>query len=165
MKRKIKLTESQLHNIIRENIKNVINEGRWKFLQKKYDRWANTNQIPETVMNMVRHVTQKVGYPIEEEEVIAIRNYYGEIYAYAKGFRVTYCTSSYANGPSADYSQVILKWLKGLDFEIVAEDGDNGLDSATNYHDTYWTYDVIYKPSLIYAEQFEDYEEDENDYY
>ena len=35
MKRKIKLTESQLHNIIRENIKNVINEGRWKFLQKK----------------------------------------------------------------------------------------------------------------------------------
>ena len=165
MKRKIRLTESQLHNIIRESIKSVLNEGRRTFLQKKYDRWANTNQIPKTVMNMVRHITQKVGYPIEEEEVIAIRNYYGEIYAYAKGFRVTYCTSSYANGPSEDYSQAILKWLKGLDFEIVGEGGDNGLDSATNYHDTYWTYDVIYKPSLIYAEQFEKYEENENDDY
>ena len=165
MKRQIRLTESQLRNIICENIKSVLNEGRRTFLQKKYDRWANTNQIPKTVMNMVSHITQKVGYPIEDEEVIDVRNRYGQIYAYAKGFRITYCTGSYANGPSEDYSQVILKWLKGLDFEIVAEGGDNGLDSATNYRDTYWTYDVIYKPSLIYVEEFEKYEEDENDDY
>ena len=131
-----------------------------KFNQEGFEKWETTTHIPEKVMNMVNFIAEKIGHGGGiEEETIQIRNRGGYVIGYAKGFAIRHCTSSYADGPSVDYSSEFIKWLKGLEFKIENSYGDNGLDSATNWHDTYWTNEFIYKPTEISEERFIVWEE------
>ena len=74
-----------------------------KFDDKKFQEWEKKTHIPEKVMNMVKFIAEKVGCGSIEEETITLRNRGGFAYAYGKGFSLTHCTSSYADGPSPDY--------------------------------------------------------------
>ncbi len=131
-----------------------------KFLHSKFEKWENSTHIPEKVMDMVNFIAEKIGHGGGiEEETIRIYNRGGYVIGYAKGFRISHCTFSYADGPSPDYSKEFAKWLKGLDFEIENSYGDNGMDCSTNWHDTYWTNEFIYKPTEVDEEQFIEWEE------
>lgn len=126
-----------------------------KFNQEEFERWKADTHIPEKIMDMVNFIAEKIGHGGGiVEETIEIRNRGGYITGYAKGFSITHCTSSYADGPSTDYSAEFAKWLKGLDFKIENSYGDNGLDPASNWHDTFWTNEFIYKPTEISEERF-----------
>ena len=173
MKKIIRLTEGDLHRIVENAVSKVIkkthkskhkiNEG-YTFNKEKYEKWANTDQIPKSVKDMVQYISEKIGCPIDDEErVIELRNRGGYTYAFGKGFTISYCTSSYADGPGVDYSDTLMKWLQGLGFKIENSYGDNGMDSATNYNDTYWDYDFVYKPSIVSIEKFEDWDGNEDD--
>lgn len=129
------------------------------FNQEKFDKWKEETHIPQDVMGMLSFICEKIGICEIEEETIRIYNRGGWVVGYAKGFTISYCTSSLADGPSVDYSDVLLKFIKALGFKIENSYGDNGLDSVTNWHDTYWNYDFIYKPSEIYVDAFEEYED------
>ena len=174
MKKIIRLTEGDLHRIIENCVRKAIkrthktkrriNEG-YSFNDEEYYKWANTDQIPKSVKDMVQYIAEKVGCSIEdEEEVIELRNRGGHTYAFGKGFTISYCTSSLADGPGVDYSDTLIKWLKGIGFSIENSYGDNGMDSATNYRDTYWNYDFVYKPSIKSIAEFEDWDGNEDDY-
>ena len=130
---------------------------------ERFGEWEQNTHIPQKIMDMVNFIAANVGCGFIEEETITLRNRGGYTYGYAKGFSLTHCTSSYADGPSPDYSQEMAKWLKGLDFSIENSYGDNGMDSATNWHDTIWTHEFIYKPSLVYEEKFMEYDEEDYD--
>lgn len=137
-----------------------------KFNYEKFDEWEENTHIPEDVMKMVEIVSQQIGIGVEEE-TITYRNRCGYAYAYAKGFSITHCTSSLADGPSEDMAPVFMRRLGGLGFEIVNSYGDNGMDSVTNWHDTFWTKEIAYSPSQVDRDEFlewEDEDEDE-DYY
>ena len=114
---------------------------------------------------MVKHICDKVGCDIGDEKVLTLRSVYGYEYGYCKGFTLTHCTSSYAEGPSDDYSEELIEWLKGLGFAIVGSYGDNGMDSATNWHDTFWTYEFGYLPSEVSKDKFRIYDDDDDDEY
>lgn len=131
------------------------------FNEKRFSKWEDETHIPQEVMSMLSFICQKIGIEEVEEETITIRNRGGWTIGYAKGFTMSYCTSSLEDGPSVDYSGVLLKFIKGLGFQIENSYGDNGLDSATNWHDTYWNYDFIYKPSEVYEEYFLDWDDKE----
>lgn len=130
---------------------------------KAFGEWEQNTHIPVKVMEMVNFIAEKVGCGTIEEETITLRNRGGYTYGYAKGFSLTHCTSSYADGPSPDYSEEMAKWLKGLDFSIENSYGDNGMDSATNWHDTFWTHEFVYRPSIVYEERFMEYDEEDYD--
>lgn len=131
-----------------------------KFRQDKFNEWEDNTHIPEKVMDMVNFIAEKIGYGGGiEEETIKIYNRGGYVIGYAKGFSITHCTFSYADGPSADYSDEFTKWLKGLDFSIENSYGDNGMDYSTNCHDTYWANEFIYKPTKVDEEMFIEWEE------
>lgn len=132
------------------------------FNHKRFNEWEKENRIPTKIMDMVNWIAEKIGEPVYEEN-IPIRNRMGETCGYARGFIITHCTSSYEDGSSVDYAPEFLKWLGGLGFELGDSYGDNGMDSATNWHDTYWHKEIIYKPSIIYDDfrEFEDEEEEE----
>lgn len=130
-----------------------------------FEQWRNTNQIPDQVKTIVNAVLKECGYQeafnfdfIEEgesnEELITLVNRGGYPYGYGKGFSMEYCTSSYANGPDPD-PRYIIDFIKGMGFTIENSYGDNGMDSSTNYHDTFWTYEFLYKPSVKYSEWFD----------
>lgn len=133
-----------------------------RFNQEEFNKWEKETHIPQDVMNMLSFICEKIGVDEIEEETIAIRNIVGGVVGYAKGFTISYCTSSLEDGSSIDYSGVLIKFIKGLDFQIENSYGDNGMDSSTNWHDTYWYYDFIYKPSEVYSVKFEDWD-DENE--
>ena len=135
------------------------------FDNKRFNEWEEKSHIPSETMGMVNGIAEKIGYPVEEE-TICIRNRFNEPIGFCKGFIVSHCTSSYEDGPSTDYAPTFIKWLCGLGFELGDSYGDNGMDSATNWHDTYWHKEIIYKPSVIY-DNFRVYEDDdeENDEY
>lgn len=123
-------------------------------------------------MDMVETIAAKVGCEIGGEMTVTMRNRGGWPYAFGKGFELSHRTSSMADGPDTDYSDILVKWIKGLGFSIANSYGDNGMDSATNYNDTWWTYEFVYEPSITYAENFyeeygdeDDYDEEEDDYY
>lgn len=131
-----------------------------KFRHDKFREWEDSSHIPAKVMDMVNFIAEKIGHGgWIEEETIKIYNRGGYVIGYAKGFRIVHCTFSNADGPSADYSKEFSKWLKGLDFEIENSYGDNGMDCSTNWHDTYWTHEFIYKPSVVEEEEFIQWEE------
>lgn len=134
------------------------------FDNKRFNKWEETTHIPNDIMDMVNWIAEKIGYPVYEE-TINLKNRVGQTIGFARGFIVSHCTSSYETGPTTDYTPTFIKWLGGLGFELGGSYGDNGLDSATNWHDTYWHKEIIYKPSVIY-DDFMDYEEgeDEEDY-
>lgn len=126
-----------------------------KFNHKKFRQWENETHIPDDIMTMVNYIAEKIGHDGEiAEENITIHNRVGLVVGYAKGFSVTHCTSSYADGPTPDLSGAFSKWLKGLDFKLENSFGDNGMDSATNWHDTFWTNQFIYNPSETSDEDF-----------
>lgn len=133
-----------------------------KFNDEKFRQWENETHIPDDIMTMVNYIAEKIGHEGGiEEQPITIYNRGGLVIGYAKGFSVTHCTSSYADGPTPDLSGAFSKWLKGLDFRLENSFGDNGMDSATNWHDTFWTNQFIYKPSETSEERFIIWEEDD----
>lgn len=131
------------------------------FNQEKYNEWEEKTNIPENVMEIVNTVCDKLGVSVYEDTV-AMRNRGGYAYAYGKGLRYSYCTSSYADGPDCNNIDLITKWLGGVGFKVVNSYGDNGMDTATNWHDTFWHYELLYQPTMVYAEDFEEYNEDED---
>lgn len=37
------------------------------------------------------------------------------------------------------------------------------MDSATNWHDTYWSVEIAYTPSMVYDEKFYDWSDEDED--
>lgn len=135
-----------------------------RFNHEKFNKWEEETHIPKPIFDMCNFIADKIGCGPIFEETIKIYNRGGYVVGYGKGFSLTHCTSSLLDGPSVDYSDTIKKWLKGLDFSIENSYGDNGMDSSTNYHDTYWTHEFIYNPSIVYDDEFTIWEEsDYND--
>lgn len=136
-----------------------------RFDYDKFDQWVEETKIPESVMKMVKAVSNELGLYLDEDcvEVLYLQNIYGENYACAKGFRLTHCTSSLIDGPSPDYSKDFMKWLQGVGFVYWDSYGDNGMDSATNWHDTYWTTELAYAPTKTYFEAFYDWSDEDED--
>lgn len=132
-----------------------------RFNQQKFNKWEEETHIPQDVMSMLSFICEKIGIEEIEEKTINIRNRGGWVVGYAKGFTISYCTSSLEDGPSIDYSDVLLKFIKGLGFKIENSYGDNGMDSSTNWHDTFWNYDFIYKPSEVWEEVFYDFDDED----
>lgn len=133
-----------------------------KFNREKFEDWQGKNQIPAGVKKITNAVLVELGYgepfPMgndsgTNEETITLRNRGGYVYAYGKGFSMSYRTSSYTDGPDTD-PKYIIKFLKGLGFVIENSSGDNGMDSSTNWHDTWWTYDFLYEPSVVDEDLF-----------
>ena len=136
-----------------------------KFDYEAFDKWESENHIPEQVKRIVNAVLKSEGYeepfpPIDKdcgqttnEETITIRNRGGYIFARGKGFSMSYCTSSYTDSPEPNF-KYLLKFIEGLGFTIENSYGDNGMDSSSNWHDTFWFYDFMYKPSEVYEEKF-----------
>lgn len=133
---------------------------RWN--SERFEKWENETHIPEDVMKMVNIVCEQIGIAVYEK-TIEYRNRGGYIYAFAKGFEISHCTSSYETGPTEDMTPVFMKWLGGLGFHVENSYGDNGLDSATNWHDTWWTKEIAYDATMVYDERFWDWEDDEWD--
>lgn len=136
-----------------------------KFNRERFDKWESENAIPQKVMDMVDWIAEKIGYPVCEE-TLRLKNRMGDTIGFARGFVISHCTSSYADGPGVDYTPEFVKWLGGLGFELGDSYGDNGMDSATNWQDTYWHKEIIYSPSKVYDDfrEFES-EEEEEEYY
>lgn len=135
-----------------------------KFDNAAFEKWEQETHIPEKIMTMANAIAEQVGCGELEEIIIRIHNRSGQVIGWAKGFRLSHCTSSYADGPSPDYSKEMAMWLKGLGFVIENSYGDNGMDCTTNWRDTYWFDEFIYKPTEVFEERFitwedEDYEE------
>lgn len=130
---------------------------------EKFYVWEESTTIPEAVMKVVKAVCNELGIGLDESDIetITYRNRGGHPYAYAKGFTLTHYTSSLETGPTEDYSGVFIKWLGGLGFEIVNSYGDNGMDSATNWHDTCWSVEIAYSPSVVYDEKFYEYNDED----
>ena len=59
---------------------------------------------------------------------------------------------------------VFMRWPKGLGFRIENSYGDNGLDSATNWHDTWWHNEISYEPTLVDSNAFYDWYDTEDDW-
>lgn len=146
-----------------------------KFDYERFNEWESKKHIPEQVRRIVNAVLVSEGYhrPFPDpdeleadetgEETITIYNRGGYAIAYGKGFSLSYCTSSLIDGPEAD-CRYLIDFIKGMGFVIENSHGDNGMDSTTNWHDTYWTYEFLYEPSKVYDEEFVIWEEsDYND--
>ena len=132
-----------------------------RFDYEKFNEWEQTTHIPDNILTMANAIAKEVGCGGIMEETIDIYNRGGQVIGWAKGFRLVHCTSSYAEGPSPDYSKEMAMWLKGLGFSIENSYGDNGMDSATNWQDTFWTDELIYKPTEIFEEEFIIWEDDD----
>lgn len=133
------------------------------FNTERFHKWEEETHIPKELWDMVTFICEKVGADISDEHTITMYNRGGYPYGYGKGFSFTYCTSSYADGPSVDYSKVLLKWLKGLGFRIENSYGDNGMDSSTNWQDTFWTYEFICDETVVDDYIFMDYKDEDYD--
>lgn len=143
-----------------------------KYDYEKLCKWEDGLHIPMEVKKIVNAVMDALdmrrvfvldGDEDEmHEETIHCRNRGGYVYARGKGFTLTFCTSSYADGPETD-PRYVIDFIKGLGFVIENSHGDNGMDSATNWHDTFWTYEFLYEPSRVYEEEFEIWEEEDYD--
>lgn len=103
--------------------------------------------FPPKVGYALENIEKVFGITFDVDECIVLRNRGGWAYAKGKGLRYSYCTSSMIDGPSYDYSEEFGIMLTALGFELSNSYGDNGLDSASNWHYTYWSYEYIYKPS------------------
>ena len=136
-----------------------------KFNYDAFNKWKEENHIPDQVKRIVNAVLASEGYqepfpPIDEEcgdttneYTITIYNRGGHPCARGKGFSLSYCTSSYIDGPEPD-CKYLIKFIKGLGFTIENSYGDNGMDSSSNWHDTFWNYDFLYEPSVVDEEEF-----------
>lgn len=132
-----------------------------KFRDDVFEKWEKETTIPTDVLGILNAVCNYIGIDEPCIDTIFLRNRGGYIYGYAKGFTLTHCTSSLTDGPSFDYSSALLKFINCLGFSIADSYGDNGKDSATNWRDTFWHYDFIYKDSIMYDEEFTEWEDDD----
>ena len=132
-----------------------------RFNEELFEKWENETKIPDDVLGVLNAVCKHIGLDEPYIETIYLRNRGGYTYGYAKGFTLTHCTSSLTDGPSFDYSRTLSKFIQGLGFRIENSYGDNGKDSATNWHDTFWHYDFIYKDSIMYDDEFTEWEDDD----
>ena len=123
---------------------------------ERFAKWEEETHIPEDVMKMVKMIAEEIGIYVEETTV-DYKNVWGDNIGVAKGFQLSYCTSSLADGPSEDMTPIFMKWIKGLGFEVCGSYGDNGLDSATNWHDTYWNTDIAYTETIRMLGDFYDF--------
>lgn len=124
--------------------------------QERIWKWEEETHIPKEVMAIVEAVAEKIGIDPIYEDTISLYNRGGCLYALAKGFTFCECTSSLEDGPSGPDSTMVktfVKWIKSLGFEFERSRGDNGMDSATNWHDTFMYHEVIYTPSLFYIDE------------
>ena len=111
---------------------------------------------------MVEIVSEQIGVCVEET-TIEHRNRGEYTYGFSKGFVLSHCTSSLEDGPSEDMAPVFMRWLGGLGFNVVNSYGDNGLDSATNWCDTWWHTEISYGSTFVYEEEFLDWDDSEDD--
>ena len=130
---------------------------------ERFAKWEEETHIPEDVMKMVNIVCEQLGIYVEET-TIEHRNRGGYLYGFSKGFVLSHCTSSLEDGPSEDMTPVFMRWLKGLGFRVENSYGDNGLDSATNWHDTWWHNEISYEPTLVDSDTFYDWYDTEDDW-
>ena len=119
--------------------------GKWN--SGRFDKWENETHIPEDVMKMVEMIAEKIGISVYETTV-DYRNAWGESIGVAKGFQLSYCTSSLEDGPSEDMTPVFMKWIEGLGFEVCGSYGDN---------DTYWYTEIAYTETIRMLEDFYDF--------
>ena len=136
--------------------------ARRKWNSERFEKWENETHIPEDVMKMVEIVSEQIGVCVEET-TIEHRNRGGYIYGFSKGFVLSHCTSSYEDGPSGDMTPVFMRWLGGLGFEVANSYGDNGLDSATNWHDTWWHNEIYYCNTFVEDGDFWDWQDSYDD--
>ena len=134
--------------------------GKWN--SERFEKWENETHIPEDVMKMVEIVSKQIGVCVEET-TIEHRNRGGYIYGFSKGFVLSHCTSSIEDGPSEDMTPVFMRWLGGLGFEVANSYGDNGLDSATNWHDTWWHNEIYYCNTFVEDGDFWDWKDSYDD--
>lgn len=137
--------------------------ARRKWNSERFEKWENETHIPEDVQKMVDIVCDHLGIWVEEI-TIEHHSVWGVPIGFSKGYVLSHCTSSLADGPSEDMAPVFIKWLGGLGFHVENSYGDNGLDSATNWHDTYWFKEISYGPSLVEDDRFWDWEDTEDDW-
>lgn len=130
--------------------------------QERFNEWNENTHIPEDVMAIVNAVCNELGIVVEET-VVEYVNRVGWRYAVAKGFVIVHCTSSFEDGPSEDKAPAFIKWLGGLGFSVCRSYGDNGLDSATNWHDTYWSKEIAYEPTREMEDVFYEWVEDDEE--
>ena len=136
--------------------------ARRKWNLERFEKWENETHIPEDVMKMVEIVSKQIGVCVEET-TIEHRNRGGYIYGFSKGFVLSHCTSSLEDGPSEDMTPVFMRWLGGLGFEVANSYGDNGLDSATNWHDTWWHNEIYYCNTFVEEGDFWDWQDSYDD--
>lgn len=134
--------------------------GKWN--SERFEKWENETHIPEDVMKMVEIVSGQFGVCVEET-TIEHRDRGGYIYGFSKGFVLSHCTSSIEDGPSEDMTPVFMRWLGGLGFEVANSYGDNGLDSATNWHDTWWHNEIYYCNTFVEDGDFWDWQDSYDD--
>ena len=138
----------------------IMARGKWN--SERFEKWENETHIPEDVMKMVEIVSKQIGICVEET-TIEHRNRGGYIYGFSKGFVLSHCTSSLEDGPSEDMTPVFMRWLGGLGFETANSYGDNGLDSATNWHDTWWHNEIYYCNTFVEDGDFWDWQDSYDD--
>lgn len=129
--------------------------GHYEFKEEEFRKWEEETHIPKDVWAIAQAVAKEIGIGELHERTIPLKNRGRYTYAYTKGIELTHCTSSYADGPSCDYSETFLKWMHGLGFYVADSFGDNGMDSATNWHDTYWTHLIGFKGIEESGDRFE----------
>lgn len=125
------------------------------FNQEKFMKWEEETCIPEKTKKMIMAVANSLGIYLEEV-TITLQNRGGFPYAFGKGLRYTFCTSSMENGPEEDWHEELERLLRNFGFRVADSYGDNGLDSSTNWHDTFWNYEYIYCASEVYYMEFDD---------
>lgn len=138
----------------------IMARGKWN--SERFEKWENETHIPEDVMKMVEIVSEQIGICVEET-TIEHRDRGGYIYGFSKGFVLSHCTSSIEDGPSEDMTPVFMRWLGGLGFEVANSYGDNGLDSATNWHDTWWHNEIYYCNTFVEDGDFWDWQDSYDD--
>lgn len=127
---------------------------RWN--NARFNAWQEGTHIPEDVMKMVEMIAEKIGISVYETTV-DYRNVWDDIIGVAKGFQLSYCTSSLEDGPSEDMTPVFMKWIEGLGFEVCGSYGDNGLHSDTKGYDTYWYTEIAYTETIRMLGDFYDF--------
>ena len=134
-----------------------------KWNDARFNAWQEGTHIPEDVMKMVEMIAEQIGISVEETTV-DYNNVWGDNVGVAKGFVLSHCTSSLEDGPSEDMTPVFMRRLKGLGFRVENSYGDNGLDSATNWRDTWWHNEISYEPTLVDSDEFYDWYDTEDDW-
>ena len=107
-------------------------------------------EIPQKILNLIDKCEKIFSCEITVKDRVYLYDGGGNKIAIGAGISLTHTTSSISDGPSHDYSEEIFSFLKHARFEKSNSFGDNGMDSSTNYEDTYWIDEFIYTPTMKY---------------